>query len=430
LSQQTSHRLHEARVAVIGLGYVGLPLAIELGTKYPTLGFDINTARIAELDARRDSTREVDTEEFCRAAQLSFSSDTRDLQDYNTYIVTVPTPIDANKQPNCGPLVAASRTIGEVIKAGDVVIYESTVYPGATEEVCIPEIEKVSGLQYNVDFFAGYSPERINPGDKQHRLPGIVKVTSGSTPAVADYVNELYASIITAGTHRASSIRVAEAAKVIENTQRDLNVALINELAMIFNRLDIDTEEVLQAAGTKWNFLPFRPGLVGGHCIGVDPYYLTHKAEATGYHPEVILAGRRINDQMGEYIAGRVIKLMTQQAISIVDARVLVLGLAFKENCPDIRNTKVVDVVTALQDYHVDVDIYDPWVDPEEAQQEYGVTVLTELEEDTYDAIILAVAHDEFREMGVAGVARFARDPHIVFDVKHVFPADQVQGRL
>lgn len=425
-----SHQVNDARVAVIGLGYVGLPLAIELGTRYPTLGFDINAARITELNQQQDSTLEVETADFCRATHLKFSATVGDLADYNTYIVTVPTPIDANKQPNCGPLIAASRTIGEVIKAGDVVIYESTVYPGATEEVCIPEIEKVSGLKFNQDFFAGYSPERINPGDKQHRLPSIVKVTSGSTPTIADYVNDLYASIITAGTHRASSIRVAEAAKVIENTQRDLNIALINELAMIFNRLDIDTEEVLQAAGTKWNFLPFRPGLVGGHCIGVDPYYLTHKAQATGYHPEVILAGRRINDQMGEHIAGRVIKLMAQQCISAVGAKVLVLGLAFKENCPDIRNTKVVDVISALQDYHVDVDVYDPWVDPQEALQEYGVTMQQELKDNTYDAVILAVAHDEFRELGLDGVAGFARDPHVVFDVKHVFPADKVQGRL
>ncbi len=425
-----THQLSEARVAVIGLGYVGLPLAIELGTKYPTLGFDISNARIDELNQHQDSTLEVDAEDFCRARQLKFSASTKDLADFNTYIVTVPTPIDANKQPNCGPLIAASRTIGEVIKSGDVVIYESTVYPGATEEVCIPEIERVSGLTFNQDFFAGYSPERINPGDKEHRLPSIVKVTSGSTPEVANYVNDLYASIITAGTHRASSIRVAEAAKVIENTQRDLNIALVNELAMIFDRLGIDTEEVLQAAGTKWNFLPFRPGLVGGHCIGVDPYYLTHKAQATGYHPEVILAGRRINDQMGEHIAGRVIKLMAQQSISAVGAKVLVLGLAFKENCPDIRNTKVVDVIAALEDYHVDVDVYDPWVDPEEALHEYGVTMQQDLQEDTYDAVILAVAHKEFRDMGLTGVAKFARDPHVVFDVKHVFPAEQVQGRL
>jgi UDP-N-acetyl-D-glucosamine/UDP-N-acetyl-D-galactosamine dehydrogenase len=425
-----SHSLDDTRVAVLGLGYVGLPLAIELGTKYPTIGFDISAARITELGQGRDSTREVEAEDFNRADQLTFTSELARLKDCNVYIVTVPTPIDANKQPNCGPLIAASRSIGEVITVGDVVIYESTVYPGATEEVCIPEIEAVSGLKYNQDFFAGYSPERINPGDKEHRLPSIMKVTSGSTPDIANYVDQLYGSIITAGTHRASSIRVAEAAKVIENTQRDLNIALVNELAMIFDRLGIDTEEVLKAAGTKWNFLPFRPGLVGGHCIGVDPYYLTFKAQATGYHPEVILAGRRINDQMGEHIAARIIKLMAQRSISAVDAKVLVLGLAFKENCPDIRNTKVVDVIDALRDYHVDVDVYDPWVNPAEALDEYGVTMLAQPHQNTYDAIVLAVAHNEFKELGIEGVKRLAKPSHVLFDVKHLYPSDQVEGRL
>jgi UDP-N-acetyl-D-galactosamine dehydrogenase len=420
----------QANIAVIGLGYVGLPLAVEFGTKYPTIGFDIDQHRIAELDQKRDSTLDVDTNDFCRATYLEFTSDLQRLAQCNTYIVTVPTPIDENKQPNCRPLIAASQTISKVLSPGDIVIYESTVYPGATEEVCIPEIERGSGLNYNEDFFAGYSPERINPGDREHRLPDIMKVTSGSTPEVAEYVDDLYASIITAGTHRTSSIRVAEAAKVIENTQRDLNIALINELAMIFDRLDIDTEQVLEAAGTKWNFLPFRPGLVGGHCIGVDPYYLTHKAQASGYHPEVILAGRRINDQMGEHIAGRVIKLMAKQAINAVGARVLVLGLAFKENCPDIRNTKVVDLIRALQDYHVDVDVYDPWVEAETANREYNVSMVEAPEHGVYDAIVLAVAHDQFRELGITGITQYAKAQKVIFDVKHVLPRDQVEGRL
>jgi len=425
-----SHTLDDAHIAVIGLGYVGLPLAIELGSKYQTVGFDTDVSRVAELNAGDDSTREVEASDFDRASYLKFTAAIDHIADCNTYVVTVPTPIDDNKQPNCQHLIDASIAVGTVIKPNDVVIYESTVYPGATEEVCIPEIERVSGLLFNQDFFVGYSPERINPGDKSHRLPSIVKVTSGSTPAVADYIDDLYSSIITAGTHKASSIQVAEAAKVIENTQRDLNIALINELAMIFNRLGIDTEEVLNAAGTKWNFLPFRPGLVGGHCIGVDPYYLTHKAEASGYHPEVILAGRRINDQMGEHIAGRVIKLMAQRRINAVGARVLVLGLAFKENCPDIRNTKVVDVIHALQEYHVEVDAYDPHVEPELARQEYGIEMIEELAEDTYDAIVLAVAHDEFRDMGIARLSRYAHSARVIFDVKHLFPRDQVEGRL
>jgi UDP-N-acetyl-D-galactosamine dehydrogenase len=412
------------------LGYVGLPLAIEFGSKYPTVGFDIDAKRVNALTRQEDSTLEVDQADFKRASYLSFTSELHDLKPCNTFIVTVPTPIDANKQPNMGPLIAASKTIASVLKVGDVVIYESTVYPGATEEVCVPILAAGSGLVYNEDFVAGYSPERINPGDKAHRLASITKVTSGSTPHAADYIDSLYASIITVGTHKASSIAVAEAAKVIESPQRDLNIALVNELALIFERLDIDTEEVLQAAGTKWNFLNFRPGLVGGHCIGVDPYYLTHKAESIGYHPEVILAGRRINDQMGERIVDRVIKLMTKSNINVLGARVLVLGLAFKENCPDIRNTKVVDVINAFREYHVDVDVHDPWVTPEDAQQEYEIQLITEPEANSYDAIVLAVAHDQFKQMGIDGLRALAKDPHVIFDVKNVFPQSAVTARL
>ncbi len=415
-------------IGVLGLGYVGLPLAIELGTRYTTVGFDINDARIEELQSGQDSTLEVDADDFERATSLTFSSDLDALRACNTYIVTVPTPIDEYNNPNLRPLVSASETIAQVISKGDVVIYESTVYPGATEEVCIPAVEARSGLKYNVDFFAGYSPERINPGDKEHRLPTIMKVTSGSTPEVAEYVDNLYSSIITAGTHRAESIAVAEAAKVIENTQRDVNIALINELALIFERLGIDTESVLKAAGTKWNFLPFRPGLVGGHCIGVDPYYLTHKAQSVGYHPDVILSGRRINDNMGRHIADRVVKLMAKKAISTVGAKVLILGLAFKENCPDIRNTKVVDVLSALESYHLDVDVYDPWVSPEEAKAEYNVETISELDSD-YDAVVLAVAHKEFAADDFS-IAELVKENNVVFDVKHVLPIDQVTERL
>ncbi len=424
------HQIEEARIAVIGLGYVGLPLAIEFGCKYPTTGYDISAPRVEALRRHNDSTFEVEADDFCRAKQLTFSDRLEDIAGCNTYIVTVPTPIDASNQPNMQPLLAASRTIAKVIKAGDVVVYESTVFPGATEEVCVPEIEQHSGLKLNRDFYAGYSPERINPGDKEHRLPTILKVTSGSTPDTADYVDALYASIVTAGTHKTSSIRVAEAAKVIENTQRDLNIALINELAMIFERLEIDTDEVLQAAGTKWNFLPFRPGLVGGHCIGVDPYYLTHKAQAVGYHPEVILAGRRINDNMGEHIAERVIKLMAKQAINPVQANVLVMGLAFKENCPDLRNTKVVDLIHALGTYHNNVEVYDPWVDAAAAVQAYGVTMVQEPQQNHYDAIVLAVAHEQFKTLGYDGIAAFAKPQHVLFDVKHILPRDKVSARL
>lgn len=428
--QPTAKALSDVHVAVIGLGYVGLPLAVEFAKLYPTVGFDINSSRIAELEHGTDKTLEVSSDELRQADGLKFSDDVQELRAANTYIVTVPTPIDKHKRPDLGSLHSASRTVGGVIQPGDVVIYESTVYPGATEEVCIPIIEAVSGLKCNVDFVAGYSPERINPGDKEHRLVNITKVTSGSTPEAADFVDRLYGSIIAAGTHKASSIKVAEAAKVIENTQRDLNIALVNELALIFEKLGIDTEEVLQAAGTKWNFLPFRPGLVGGHCIGVDPYYLTFKAEEVGYHPEIILAGRRINDQMGERIVDRLVKLMTREGINVVGSRVLVLGLAFKENCPDIRNTRVVDVVQALRDYNVHVDVYDPWVSATDACEEFGIELVEELPEGAYDAVVLAVAHQDFVELGVAGIKRLTKSQHVLFDVKNVLPRSAVTARL
>lgn len=422
--------LQESRLAIIGLGYVGLPLAVEFGKKYQTLGFDINQARIDELKRGEDHTLEVSPQELAETHLLSFSNQLDDLRQANVYIVTVPTPIDQHRKPDLQPLIRASETLGKVIKAGDIVIYESTVYPGATEEDCIPVIERISGLTYNQDFFAGYSPERINPGDKEHRVTSIKKVTSGSTPEIADFINRLYGSIITAGTYMASSIRVAEAAKVIENTQRDLNIALINELAVIFNRLDIDTEEVLLAAGTKWNFLPFRPGLVGGHCIGVDPYYLTHKAQAVGYHPEVILAGRRINDSMGKYVVSQLVKALIKQRIQVAGARVLVLGLTFKENCPDIRNTKVVDILTELQEYDIQADVWDPWVDPAEAQHEYGINPVNRPETGSYDAVILAVAHRKFRELGISGIKALAKPQHIIYDLKYVLPSDAADLRL
>ncbi|MBO9661996.1 Vi polysaccharide biosynthesis UDP-N-acetylglucosamine C-6 dehydrogenase TviB [Dokdonella sp.] len=418
------------RVAVIGLGYVGLPLAVGFGRKLPTLGFDINGARIAELREGRDHTLEVTPDELKASSQLRFSADAADLAACNVFIVTVPTPIDDAKRPDLRPLESASRTVGKAIRRGGVVVFESTVYPGATEEVCVPIIERESGLKYNVDFYAGYSPERINPGDKQHRLETILKVTSGSTPETADFVDALYRQVVTAGTHKASSIRVAEAAKVIENTQRDLNIALINELALIFHRLGIDTSEVLAAAGTKWNFLPFKPGLVGGHCIGVDPYYLTHKAQQIGYHPEVILSGRRINDGMGEHVAHRVVKLMTQRRIHAAGARILVLGLAFKENCPDLRNTRVVDVVAELASYHANVEIYDPWVSAEEARHEYGLDLVSELKAGQYDAVILAVAHHQFVELGADGIRALGKPGSVLFDVKQALPREQVDDRL
>jgi len=422
--------IEEARIGIVGLGYVGLPLAVEFGKKMPTVGFDINADRISELKSGKDSTLEVDGAELAEAAQLGYTDQIDDLRTCNVFIVTVPTPIDRYKRPDLSPLESASRTLGKILKQGDVAVFESTVYPGATEEVCVPIMESVSGLIFNKDFFVGYSPERINPGDKEHRVTSILKVTSGSTPETADFVDALYRTVIKAGTHKASSIRVAEAAKVIENTQRDVNIALINELALIFNRLGIDTIEVLEAAGTKWNFLPFRPGLVGGHCIGVDPYYLTHKAQEIGYHPEVILAGRRINDSMGAYVAGQVIKLMNRSHLPVCDSRVLVMGLTFKENCPDLRNTRVIDIIGELQSYNVNVDVYDPWVDAEEAEHEYGVRPLEQPEKGVYDAVVLAVAHDQFRDMGAAGIRSFGKDAGVLYDVKHLLPVDDVDGRL
>jgi UDP-N-acetyl-D-galactosamine dehydrogenase len=423
--------IEDVKVGLIGLGYVGLPLAVEFGKVMPTVGFDINEDRIEELRAGKDSTLEVLADELAEADQLDYSHELDDLKICNVFIVTVPTPIDRHKRPDLFPLESASRTLGEVLKPGDVAIFESTVYPGATEEVCVPIMESVSGLVFNKDFFVGYSPERINPGDKEHRVTSILKVTSGSTPEVADFVDALYRRIIKAGTHKASSIRVAEAAKVIENTQRDVNIALINELALIFSRMDIDTLEVLEAAGTKWNFLPFRPGLVGGHCIGVDPYYLTHKAQEIGYHPEVILAGRRINDSMGGYVAGQVFKIMCQSHLQVCGSRILVMGLTFKENCPDLRNTRVIDIISELQSYNVSVDVYDPWVNADESEREYGLRPVEAPEQDVYDAIVLAVAHDQFRELGVAGIRAFGKQSGcVLYDVKHVLPVGEVDGRL
>jgi UDP-N-acetyl-D-galactosamine dehydrogenase len=418
------------RIAVIGLGYVGLPLAAAFGRKYPTLGFDIDAARVAELRGGHDHTREMSADELKASAQLSYSDDPAALAACNVFIVTVPTPIDDYKRPDLRPLESASRTVGRAIGRGDVAIYESTVYPGATEEICVPIIERESGLRFNADFYAGYSPERINPGDREHRLETILKVTSGSTPDVADFVDALYASIITAGTHKTSSIRVAEAAKVIENTQRDVNIALINELALIFHRLGIDTHEVLEAAGTKWNFLPFRPGLVGGHCIGVDPYYLTHKAQQIGYHPDVILAGRRINDGMGSHVARRVVKLMQQRDIQTANAKVLVLGLAFKENCPDLRNTRVTDIIAELRSYNADVDVHDPWVAAAHAQAEYGLDLVESPQAGHYDAVILAVAHEQFVALGADGVRAFAKPGAVLFDVKRALPRAETDGCL
>ena len=422
--------LENTKIAIVGLGYVGLPLAVEFGKRYDTFGFDINTARVGELRAGKDSTLEVDAEEMASATRLHFSSTLDDICGCNVYIVTVPTPIDAAKRPDLTPLIKASESLGTVIKSGDIVVYESTVYPGCTEEVCIPILERISGLIYNRDFFAGYSPERINPGDKQHRVTSILKVTSGSTAEVADFVDRLYGSIITAGTHKASSLKVAEAAKVIENTQRDLNIALVNDLAKLFNKLGIDTLEVLQAAGTKWNFLPFRPGLVGGHCISVDPYYLTHKAQEVGHYSDVILAGRRTNDSMGQYIAGEVIRLMVCKGINPVRARILILGLAFKENCPDLRNTRVVDIMEALTGYNAQVDVFDPWVDAVAARHEYGIDLIGTPQADQYDAVIVAVGHHQFTELGADGIRHFGKSSSVLYDVKYVLPRDAVDGRL
>ena len=422
--------LRNCKLGVIGLGYVGLPLAVEFGKHFKTVGFDIKASRVAELKRGRDSTLEVDAVELRAAKQLTYSTSLKDLRRCNVFIVTVPTPIDGYKRPDLTPIEGASKFIGQVLKKGDVVVFESTVYPGCTEEIAVPILESVSGLTFNKDFFAGYSPERINPGDKEHRLTTIKKITSGSTPETANFVDALYASIVKVGTHKATSIRVAEAAKVIENTQRDVNIALINELALIFNRLGIDTEEVLEAAGTKWNFLPFRPGLVGGHCIGVDPYYLTHKAQEIGYHPEMILAGRRINDNMAIYVAERVAQLMIRKRIHVKGARVLMMGLTFKENCPDLRNSKVVDVVTELGKYGAKVDIYDPWIDAAECVHEYGIKPIRKPAAGRYDAIVLAVAHKEFRDMGLDTIRSFAKREHVLYDIKYIFGADEVDGRL
>jgi UDP-N-acetyl-D-galactosamine dehydrogenase len=417
-------------IAVVGLGYVGLPLAMAFGRQYPTIGFDINTRRIAELKQGVDVTREADPEDLKAASRLSFTSRSQELVRASVYIVTVPTPIDRHKQPDLSPIEKASITVGNVLKRGDIVVYESTVYPGATEEFAVPVLERTSGLKCNEDFFVGYSPERINPGDRMHRLATITKVTSGSTPETAEFIDALYASIVPAGTHRASSIKVAEAAKVIENTQRDLNIALMNEFAIIFRKLGIDTSEVLEAAGTKWNFLPFRPGLVGGHCIGVDPYYLTHKAAALGYHPQVILAGRRINDNMGGYVVGQLVKRMLRRGIQVMNAKVLILGLAFKENCPDLRNTRVIDIVNELRSYNAIIDVCDPWVVPEDAQQEYGLTLVRQPQQGEYDAVILAVAHDEFRAQGAGALHGYGKPEHVLVDLKSVLPKEASDMRL
>ena len=419
------------KIAVIGLGYVGLPLAVEFGKVRPVLGFDINQGRVEELRSGKDHTLECSPEELAQAKHLAYSADSEDLKSCQVYIVTVPTPVDKANRPDLTPLIKASETVGSVLKVGDIVVYESTVYPGATEEVCVPVLEAFSGLKFNQDFYCGYSPERINPGDKEHRLPTIKKVTSGSTPEVAEQIDAMYSSIIKAGTHKASSIKVAEAAKVIENTQRDVNIALMNELSLIFHKLGIDTLEVLEAAGTKWNFLPFRPGLVGGHCIGVDPYYLTHKAVEVGYHPEVILSGRRINDRMASHVADETIKLMLRKGISVLGSKILVLGLTFKENCPDLRNTKVIDIVKSLKGYNAHVDIYDPWIDVEEAHQEYGVTCLAEPPKaGAYSAIVLAVGHKQFIDMEEGGIRAYGKPDAVLFDVKGILPANAADGRL
>jgi len=418
------------RLAVVGLGYVGLPLAIEFGKKRSVIGFDINATRIAELRAGHDLTLETEHTELQAASGLRLSNEEAELKEATCYIVTVPTPIDTHKRPNLTPLLEASKTVGRHLKTGDIVIYESTVYPGCTEEECVPVLEAQSGLKFNREFFVGYSPERINPGDKLHRLPNIKKITSGSTPETALLVDNLYKEIVIAGTHRASSIQVAEAAKVIENTQRDLNIALVNELALIFNKMGLDTEAVLQAAGSKWNFLPFRPGLVGGHCIGVDPYYLTHKAQSLGYHPEIILAGRRLNDHMGAYVVGQLVKAMTKRRLQVDGARILVMGLAFKENCPDIRNTRIVDIINELGEYHCQVDVLDPWVTPEDAQHEYGINVIAEAEAGAYDAIVLAVAHRQFIALGADAVRTYGKPGAVIYDLKYLFPADATDLRL
>ncbi len=418
------------KLCVIGLGYVGLPLAVEFGKQISTIGFDINQGRIDALRQGVDSTLELDAGELGEATHLSYTTAEADIKQCDVYIVTVPTPINESKQPDLTPLEKASALLGRVISKNAIVVFESTVYPGCTEEICVPIIEKISGLRFNVDFFAGYSPERINPGDKQHRVHNITKITSGSTPEVAEYVDQLYRRIVVVGTHKASSIKVAEAAKVIENTQRDINIALINELALIFKRLGIDTLEVLEAAGTKWNFLPFRPGLVGGHCISVDPYYLTHKAQQVGYNPEVILAGRRINDGMGTFVAESVVKMMTQRKCHVVDSNILILGLTFKENCPDLRNTRVIDIINELRNYNANVAVHDPWADAAEARHEYGLELIKEPQPGSYDAIILCVGHQVFRDLGADAIRKFGKTNHVLFDVKHILPKESVDARL
>ena len=420
----------DSKIAIIGLGYVGLPLAVEFGKKFETLGFDINQKRISELNAGRDSTLEVSESELAGTTMLSFSDNVSDLKNCNVYIVTVPTPIDDHKQPDLTHLIKASEMLGKVLSRGDIIIYESTVYPGATEEECVPAVEFVSGLKFNQDFYVGYSPERINPGDKEHRVINILKVTSGSTPEIAERVDQLYKSIIIAGTHKASSIKVAEAAKVIENTQRDVNIALINELSIIFSKLGIDTLEVLEAAGTKWNFLPFRPGLVGGHCIGVDPYYLTHKAQSVGYHPEMILAGRRLNDGMGQYVVSQLVKSMLKKRIQVEGSNVLIMGLTFKENCPDIRNTKIVDIISELKEYNINVDITDPWCSAEEVEHEYGLSLIEKPAQDNYDAVIIGVAHSQFKELGAENIRKLGKKNHVLYDLKYVLPKNSVDMRL
>ncbi|PSW62336.1 Vi polysaccharide biosynthesis UDP-N-acetylglucosamine C-6 dehydrogenase TviB [Photobacterium kishitanii] len=422
--------LENTTIGIIGLGYVGLPLAVEFGKQHNTIGFDICAKRIAELRDKNDFTLECSALELKAAKNLEYTVNIEDLTQCNVFIVTVPTPIDKHKQPDLSLLVKASEMIGKILKVDDIVIYESTVYPGATEEICIPVIERVSGLKFNKDFYAGYSPERINPGDKEHRVTNILKVTSGSTPEAAEFIDKLYKSIITAGTHKASSIKVAEAAKVIENTQRDVNIALINELSIIFNRLGIDTLEVLEAAATKWNFLPFRPGLVGGHCIGVDPYYLTQKAQSVGYHPEMILAGRRLNDSMGKFVVSQLIKKMLKKRIHVKGANILVMGLSFKENCPDLRNTKVVNIISELEEYNINVDVMDPWCSKEEAKAEYGLELCDDIKKDHYDAIIIAVAHNEFKVMGADGIKSLAKSKHVVYDLKYVLEKQDVDMRL
>jgi len=422
--------LENIRIGVVGLGYVGLPLAVEFGKKYTTIGYDINQPRIDELLTGTDSTLEVSDEELKIPQHLTYTAELDGIADCNIYIVTVPTPVDKNKKPDLSPLIQSSLALSKILKPNDIVIYESTVYPGATEEVCVPALEKTSGLQFNKDFYVGYSPERINPGDKEHHVTKILKITSGSTPEVADFVDTLYLSVITAGTYKASTLKVAEAAKVIENVQRDVNIALINELSLIFSRLEIDTLDVLEAAGTKWNFLPFRPGLVGGHCIGVDPYYLVHKAQETGFEPKIIPASRNTNEHMASHVIERVTKLMAQKRINIVDSNILVMGLTFKENCPDLRNTKVVDILSELEPYNANVDIYDPWVDHSDAMQEYGLNLVNDLSDNHYDAVILTVSHKEFIEMGIKGIKASCKEQHIIFDVKHILPVEEIDGRL